>query len=435
METPFHVKIKKCITSIVNSGLLYHNGDTMKRLLITLLLCVTGMAVFAQSTDMSYYTEEYSRLGATFSDRLKVLEAVRDANLTGIGEFYHNALKILLTKIPDVKTRAEWEANEASARIICQKLADEKYTEAAPDIWPLVIHYDVANDANNGLAMQEALVAMGQVDGKAFVPNIALCLDALNVKETSDAESRRRIQRAVAGAINALEALHDIGGYKPVFFASVGWFDPSIRTIAYEALPNIVDDPGEVISEIILQSSNNPEIKIAAWQEILRTNAPDTSKAKVAASALAAGWAYQTNEPYFQRVLREMRISAIDGIRLLGVEDDSVYANMEKSYSNNFITNMPHYDEMRKTTEALSVIKSDEAVKLLLKFLQELNGRRQNGPWGNKERLALQMVVPAIGATNTKSEEVRQLLTSIQRSPDYTGAEQGWARDALRELQ
>jgi hypothetical protein len=406
----------------------------MKRTIITILVFFIGMTVFAQSASMSYYTEEFNRTGATFVGRLHILENVRNENLTGIGEFYHGALKTLLIKIPDIKTREDWEANETSARMICQALAAEKYAPAAPDIWPLVQYFDIVRDVNDGLAMQEALVALGQTGDKTFVPHIVLVLDDCNTQQTPDVETRRRIQRAVAGSINALEALHEIDGYRPVFFAYVGWYDPAIRTMAYNALPNIVDDPGDVIAEIIMDSSNNPSIKLRAWQEMLRTNAPDSSKAKVAAVALEMGWNYQTYNTALQRDSKAMRMSAIDTIRLIGVSDDSVYPNLNKSYSNNFVNNVPDYDEIRMTIDALAAVKTDNAVNLLLSFLKELNDRRRSGVWGNKERQCMQFIVPALGATGTKSDEVRILLTTIQRSQDYTGAEQGWARDALRQL-
>ena len=407
----------------------------MKQIIIAFLACLIGMTAFAQGADMSYYESEYNRADGTFVERLEVLEAIRDANLTGIGEFYHNALKLLLLKTPDIKNKEDRDANDASARIICQGLGAEKVAAAALELWQAVEYFDVATSHfNEGLPMQDALTALGQVGGTEFVPHIVLRLHNFNVQSISDVETKRRVQRAVVGCINALEALHDIRGYRPVFFASIGWYDPSIKAMASVALPNIVDDPGEVIIEIIQDTSNTPLVKYEAWREMLRTRAPNSSKAKVAAVALATGWYYSTSNVTFQTNLREMRKSAIDTIRLMGVEDNSVYADLERSYNNNFINNVPDYDELRKTISCLSVIKTDEAVQLLFKFLRELNGRRRSGPWGNKERQMLQLLVPALGATGTKSQDVRLLLTTIQRSSDYTSAEQGWARDALRQL-
>jgi len=397
-------------------------------------MTVFMQGIFAQNVDMSYYESEYNKPGATFVERLEVLQSIQAAKITGISEFYDKALKLLLLKMPDVKTKEDREANDASARIICQALGADKYNPSVPDLWQTVQYFDVVYDYNQGLVMQDALTALGQAGGKEYVSHIVLRLHDFNTQNISDVETKRRVQRAVVGCINALEALHDISGFRPVFFASTGWYDPAIKAIASVALPNIVDDPGDVIIEIIQDTSVIPPIKYEAWREMLRTRAPGESKAKVAAVALATGWYYSTANPTWQKNLSEMRMSAIDIIRQFGVQDNSVYANLEKSYSNNFINNVPNYDEIRKTLTCLSVIKTDDAVNLLLKFLRELNSRRRSGPWGNKERQMLQWVIPAIGATQTKSQDVRQLLTTIQRSSDYTGAEQGWARDAIRQI-
>ena len=402
--------------------------------MIVFLLCLAGMTVFAQGVDMSYYTEEYNRPTATFIDRLEVLRTIQSAKLTGIGGFYHEALKVQLLKTPDIKNKEEREATEASVRIICQGLGAEQYAASAPELWQAVQYFNIIHEFNEGLVMQDALTALGQVGGKEFLPHIVQRLDDLNTHEVSDAETRRRVHRAVVGCINALEALHELDGFRPVFFASIGWYDPAIKRMASVALPNIVEDPGVVISAIIRDTSNIPSVKYEAWREMLRTRAPASSKASVAAVALATGWTYSTSNATHARDLREMRKSAIDTIRQFGAADDTVYVNLEKSYSNNFINTVPDLDEIRKTLDALSVLKTDEAVQLLLKFLRELHQRRGSGVWGQKERGILELIVPRIGATKTKSEDVKLLLTTIQRSSDYTGAEQRWARDALRQL-
>ena len=383
---------------------------------------------------MSYYIEEYNRPTGTFFTRLHVLELVRDANLTGIGEFYHNALRALLSRVPDIRNRDEWVAVENSARILAQGLGAEQHIEAAPELWTLAQTFDVIRDVNAGLVMQDALIALGQVGATDFVPHIALRLENFNTDITSDPETRRRVQRGVVGAINALEALREPAGFRPVFFASIGWYEVAIRAMASVALPNIMEDPGEIISAIIRDPSNNPRTKYEAWREMLRTNAPDSSKASVAAVALATGWNHSTSVPDNQRLLRDMRVSAIDTIRTLGVADSSVYVNLARSYNNSFITASPDYDEIRRALGALSAARSEEGTAHLVSFLRELNLRRRSGPWTNRERQVLQMLIPALGATGIQSAEAIQLLSTIQRSSDYTVAEQGWARDALRAL-
>jgi len=406
----------------------------MKRKIITIFVFLIGMAVFAQSVDLSFFTDELNRTSGTFLDRLHVLENARDLNLTGIGQFYHEALKTLLNKIPDIKTKEEWDANENSSRIVLQALAVEKYKPAAPEIWAMVQYFDIAHDENDGGAMQDALIALGQTGDQDYVYHIVLVLDDCNTHQTPDAESRRRIQRAASACIISLEAMHAIDGYRPVFFAYLGWYDPSIRNMAHEALPNIVDDPGEAIIEILRDNTNNSNVKLRAWQEMLRTNSPDSSKAKVAAVALEMGWKYPTSNTALQSYSKLMRLSAIDTIRILGVASDSVYADLDRSYTNNFSTNNPDFDEIFRTVDALAAVKTDGAIGLLVKFLSGLNDRRRSNIWSDKERRTMQYIIQALATTGTQAPEARMILLTIQSAQQYTGAEQGWARDALSKL-
>jgi len=406
----------------------------MKQILIIFLVCVIGMNISAQNVDMSHFEQEFTRLDITFVERLGILQVVRDSNITGIGDFYHTALVALLQRMPDIRTGSEQYAANASARILAQGLGAEGHTAAASDLWRTVQQFDVAMGHNDGLAMQDALTALGQVDGRNYIPHIAQRLTDLNTQVIIDTATRQRVQRAVVGAVNALEMFRDPVGFRPVFFASIGGYDRAIQNRASIALPHLADDPGDIISEIIRDPSVPPAAKYGAWREMLRTRAPDESKARVAAVALATGWTFMTNNLVQQRDLRSMRVSAIDTIRVLGAADETVYTNLERSYRNNFVSTTPDFEEIRRTIAALSAIGSDRATDILMGFLRELHGRRRVGPWGIRERQIFGWVVPGLGGTGTQSQEAMFLLATIQRSADYTGAEQAWARDALRAL-
>jgi len=403
----------------------------MKRIIITVVLCFFGMTVFTQ--DMSYYTNQYMRQDGTFSERLVILESVRNAGLTGIGEFYHNALKFLLLRVPDTKTKTEQDAAEKSAVILSQGLGAEKYTNAAHELWLTVSAFDVTKSASQGNAAQAALIALGQVNGREYLPQIVKRLNDYNT-QTYRSEAKNRVQMAVIGCINAIETFKDISGFRPVFFVYTGSYDPAVKQIAYNAMPNITEDPGEVLSAIIQDASNNPFVKLEAWREMVRTRAPNSSKANVAAAALATGWNYPTSNKAFRTHLGDMRKGAIDIIRQYGAANSSVYENMDKSYTNNFNNKEPDYDEIMLTLNALAALKSNEAVDLLYRYLRELHSRRRNGPWGDKERRILQWVIPCLESTGTKSDDVKLLLSSIQATSDYTPYEQGLARDALAKL-
>ncbi|MDR2941248.1 MAG: hypothetical protein LBV17_01470 [Treponema sp.] len=406
----------------------------MKRYLFTLILCFVGMTAFTQALDVSYFRKDYLRQDGTFEERLRVLEAVRDARLTGVGSFFHEALKFLLARGADITSKQDRAIAEQSAVILCEGLAEEKVAAAAADLWQTVVFFDVARDNNEGFAMQAALIAIGQIDGKDYAPHVVQRLNFFNTQTFSDVETRRRVQRAVTGCVKALESFHDIEGYRPVFFVYIGSYDKNIQDIAANTLPNIVDDPSEVISAIIRDPSNNPRVKLDAWREMLRTRASGASKAKVAAVALSTGWNYSTTDVNFQTNLREMRKGAIDTIRQFGAPDDSIFTSLEKSYSNNFINANPDFDEIRFTLTALSAIKTDPAVELLQKFLNELHERRRSGPWARKERQCFEWVIFNIGATGTQSSSIKFLLATIQRDSKYTSAEKKMVESTMKAL-
>ena len=411
----------------------YINGGTMKRFLITLAFCFAAAALFAQ--DMSKQTSAFTRTDGSFSERLEVMLIVQETGATGIGDFYRSVLRYAVLKNGDIKTQRERTDAEKTAVIICQGIAAEKVTGVAAELWQMIDAFDVSRSGGNeGDAMREAAVALGKIDGREYLPRLIQRLNNFNTQSYNDQETKKRVQKAVLGFVDALETFKDISGYRPVFNVYSGSYDPPIREIAYRALPNITDDPSDVVVEIIQDPSTNAHIKLMVWNEMLKTRAPSSSKAKVAAAALATGWNYTTSDIALQSSLTELRKGAIDAIRRFGASDNSVYLNLKKSYDNNFINNSPDFNEIQITLETLATLKTDEAVGLLLEFLRVLHERRRSGPWARKERDVLGWVIRNLGATGTNSTEARFLLTTIGRDSKYTSQENKWAQDALKLL-
>ena len=402
--------------------------------IIVVILFLAGITVFAQSADMSLYIEDISRTDTTVFDILATVEDVRNQNLTGFGDFYNAALRILLYRLPNFTGPRERLAIHDAARIILRGLAAEKYTAAAANIWRVAQEFDVVHEYNDGTLLSEALVTLGQIDAKYYVPHIILRLENFNADQTNDLQTRRKIQIAMKGAVEALETLKDPAAIKPIFYASIGWYDPDIRGFAAAALPKIMDDPATIITEIIQSPFNNADVKFTAWKEMLKTNAPNESKAKVAAATLETSYSYVSHRVDEQNVLRFMRISAIDAMRRMGAPDDSVYSYIARAYRDAFNTPNVDTEVVNLVISTLSAIRTEKAVDLLTEFLSELNVKRRSGPWGNTERDIMQFILPAIANTGTQSRQTMLLLSSIQRSDAYTGAEQGWAGSALRAL-
>ena len=413
----------------------------MKRIfIIFVILSVSGMAVSAQSPDMSLYNQEINRSDATVFDMLDILKMVKDENLTGIGEFYNNAVRVFIRRLPNFSSNHERLAVEESARLLFRGLAAEKHTAAAASVWSLIRYFDIAAPQNDGFIMYEGIVCMGQIGAKDYASHLSILLEGYNLRtSTPDMLVRGRIHKVVPGIIIALEALNELVGVRPVFFASIGWYDNEVIVVAANSLQNMMNSlhstVGEVIGDIVKDPFNNANVKNTAWRELLRTQADDKVKAQVAATVLEVSFAFAASNYETRMLLRNMRISAIEIINAMGVEDHSVYAFFERAYREAYETGHTDFDIINLVVRTLGVIKSEEAVDLLTMFLRQLNSKRRSGPWGNVERDIFERVVSAIAATGTKATPTVQLLTIIAHSSLYTNAEQARAKDALAALQ
>jgi len=421
----------------------YYILDFMKRILLFIVVLLIGMAAFGQ--ELLFYSERYKEAESSFEQRLNILQTVKERDV-GTGEFYHEALKLLLLRAPDItkvtteRRNAEQRALESSVVIVSDGLGKAKVTAAQTDLWSAVNLVDTDGNAQEGHAMRAALYALGQVDAKDHVEKIAKRLHDYNRQVPlagSNNPARRRVQQGVMGCIEALEALKDIRGYRSVFFASVprAWYDKVVKDLAIAALPNIVDDPSDEIAFIIRMDDSEPEVKQRAFDEMKKnTKMPDESRAKVAAAALEVGHAYKTQNRNYSKIMRELRKDAIQMIRRCGVASDSVYLDLERSYKVNFESNDVDEDEIMHTLNALGALKTDQAVALLYKFLSQIEDRRSKSVWTNKERKMFTWILPCLSLTGTKSEDVRKLLVAMKDNAKYTSQERAMILRTMKDL-
>jgi len=409
-----------------------------KTLLIIVILFLIGMPVFSQNIDLSFYIHEYNRTDATVFDMLDILRAVRDENRTGIGEFYHNAITVFVQKLPNFYSNRERFAVEEASRLILRGLSAERHVDSASYIWTLLQYFNISSHQNDGLLMYEAIVALGLVDAKSYAVHIADLLTYYNERFDADAVTKGRIPRVALGCFSALENLKEPIGVKPVFYASIGWYDNDVKAQASNSLERLMSaldrDIIDVIISVIKDPFNGPIVKNAAWQALLRTGVSGTSKAKVAVAALEVSYTFVAQSYEARTTLRNLRMTAIDTIRLYGVEDEIVYPFLERTYREAFDTPNTDFEVLIEVVKTLQAIKTEQAVDLLTEFLRWNHSRRQSGPWGNVEKEIMVLLIPAIGATGTQSRTTLQLLFSISRNSLYTNDEQQLARNALAVL-
>ena len=162
----------------------------------------------------------------------------------------------------------------------------------------------------------------------------------------------------------------------------------------------------------------------------------DIAQAKSAAFALATGWAdyLSATSDKIDEGKSFMRKTALDVICQTGYADASVYDSLEKSYLNNFIREIPDYDEIHKTLIALSSINTDQSINLLFIFLQGLNQKKSNGIWTKKEEQIFPWIVENLSVSNHITKNIWSLLVLIYRTEKYSESERNCAKEALVKI-
>lgn len=386
----------------------------MKRTMILAACAFAAVTLVYGSEELDIYTMMYQQ-SVNAAERYAVLRNVADAKIPGAGALYAQALAQLLTEQPSLRTIAEKETADASARLLVGLLGGEKYAAAANDLWRTVDTF------SNPLVKADALIALGKTRSDSHLPQVLRLLSDLNLKPSTDPEAGEKI---AYGAVLALEKYRSIEGYAPVFFAATGWYGRRVRDQAAATLPYIVDDPSEAISEIIRLGGY--DVKLLGLEKEVESKAPAAAKAGVAQIALEEGWKAVTNDIKDRNMLARLRKLAIATLVQNDSSEPSVVPLLERSYKEGIDA-----EEKIAAVNALSRNKSDEAARALSSFLLALNAKRRSGGITQEDERMVRVVIPAIGAHG--SPLGRPALQAVDFL-EWTNAVKVLAADALKRL-
>lgn len=386
----------------------------MKRIFVAAALSAAAALLFASTEELELYSMMY-RSSVSAAERYSVLRNVAEAKLSGAGTLYAEALSQLLREQPNLRSSAERDTADASARLLANLLGESKYAAAAPDLWRVVQNFD------NPLVKADALVAIGQTRSEDLLPFVVKTLYELNLRPTADPESGEKV---AYGAVLAMEKYRKIEGYSPVFFAATGWYSRRVKEQAAKTLPLIVDDPTEALADII--RSGEYGVKLLALEKGNESKAPAASKAGLALIGLGEGWRAATNDVKDRVTLSRLRKLAIDMLSRYESSDPAAVPPLDRSYKEGIDT-----EERIAAATALSRNKSDEAARALSSFLMILNGKRRANNITQEDERMVRVVIAAIGAHG--SPLGRAALQQVEHQ-DWTNAVKVLAADAMRRL-
>jgi hypothetical protein len=389
--------------------------QAMKRVTILGFFFLFAFHVFATES-IDVYTFLYEQ-AASPQERLAILKSLSDQGVDGAGPLYAQALSQLLQEYPSLKTTADRDAADQSARLLAQLLGNSKYTAAAGDLWRVVENF------SNPLVKADALIAMGKLRHPDYAEHIEKLLYSLNLKPATDPEAGEKI---AYGAILALEKYQQPSGYLPVFFAATGWYNKRIREQAEKSLQYILENPENPLSELIKSSAYTYDLKLSALQRMEASKAASDAKARVAVVALAEGWRSATMDVKQRVQLGNIRKLAIEMLRRYQTMDTTVLPLLERSYKEGI-----DLEEKLGSIAALATIGTDDAARLLSNFLLALNAKRKANNITQEDEQLVRAVIPALGATG--KAVARPALQAVEYQ-EWTNYVKSLAQDALKQI-
>jgi hypothetical protein len=343
----------------------------MKRIVILLVLMgIVAFAAFAASEDAETYMFMYD-FANTHSAQLSILKSMAEDNISDMGEFYARALRRLVSNklnIGIIESNEIYAANE-QAIILSYLLGEEKYTDAAPNLWRVVESFIDPN------VKAGAIMALGKMQATDYLPHIVRMLSNFNVNVPPDEIEIEAAQFVAFACIIALERYKDPSGYIPVFEASLSrsWYNQRVRGQAKKSLPEITDDPAPFIIEVMKGAGYNNDAKLNIIEGInAADNIGDAQKSEIAVAALTAGWLTVADSVPQKATLATIRMEAMKLIVRYKTDNELVLPLLRKSYMEGYGTS-----EKKEAVSALAALGTDESVQLLSGFLMDLNDRRQ----------------------------------------------------------
>ncbi len=363
-------------------------------------------------------TEMWKRLyqrSTSLEQKLAVMQNLIEQDDPGLVPTLMQSLTELVGGSKNLRTSTEKENWTQLCRLIVRALGTYKATESAPII------FQCFEAAENPILKSEALTTLGKIRATDYTERITLLLRDLNLKPEGDSVA----QEIVAyGCINALEKLKGNMAYKQVFLAMQGWYSKRIKDRAAAALPLMSEDPTDVLSELIKESS--PDIKLQALQAGLTSAAPQNKKISLAVLSLEQALLEQTADVRLQTQLGSLRSTAINSLINLQSKSPSSLEPLRKVIELNYDVN-----ERLNAVLALGINGSDEATKILSSFLDRQNQRQISGTQEADNRFTIALI-RALGMT--KNPIARPVLQAVEYS-NYTPAMVKIAKEALQQIE
>ncbi len=331
-----------------------------RALFFSLLMIFVVLFAVSADDEVEVWSNIYKRASNIYQKH-EILLDMAELDNRGLIPVYIDALEELIQWVGRSITQKEVITREQAKLLVVQKLGELEAADAAP------LLYKVVDETDESFLKAESLIALGKTGDKTYVPFIARILQALNLYRGKKAYDEDLI---AFGCINALEALKDPLGYKPIFYAAIGGYSKRVLDAAENAMLTITVDPTPELKEIVTNESII-SIKSMALDTAIQSTAPESGKLEVGIEALYQGLTVNPQNITEKTTLMEMRKKSLLFFRDLQIASDAALFLIDKVlYLDTDI------NEKLFAIEALAAFGNRSSAGSLTRFLTGQNNRR-----------------------------------------------------------
>ena len=378
-------------------------------ILVVLLLCM-GFSGLAANEVAEVWARLYGR-AATIKQQYGIMQSIVEQHNRDLIPVLQDALAELNLQMKITMNETERRDRIALMKMIVKELGSLKASEAAVEV------HEVVKNGEDALLKGEAIITLGKMRATQYVEELSLMLRNLNFFPTGNSREEEIIAYA---CVLALERMRDISGFRPVFFASLGWYSPQskVRDVAKRALQTMVDDPTDELKAIIISDSSFSE-KQAALEAAVLSKAENRKKTGIAIIALDQALVNVGRTVKENIQLSQIRVTAMSSLINLESHDAAAVPLMEQ-----VVYSAQDLNEVITAINALGTNATDEAVMALSKYLR-YNNERMTANINPEDYRPVRATIFALGESGNPLAEEELLM--VEHS--------NWANAIMRDAE
>ncbi|MDC7225559.1 MAG: hypothetical protein PQJ61_02215 [Spirochaetales bacterium] len=379
--------------------------------------CLLLSAAPVFSNEMSAVWSRIYNTTDNLEARLSVMQNIVDLHDRDMEPVINEALKEIVYSLDESMSFNERQQLDDLMKMMIRELGSLKAVDSAPEM------YKVMQTTEDEFLRAIAIAGMGNAGARDYADEIAEHLRYLNTGILTIENNEQR-NSVVDACILSLERLKHPAGFEPVFFASIGRYARESVMKAERALQNMVEDPTDLVVDII-KADNSFEVRLAALGVEERSKATAERQTEAATAAIEVSLVYNAVTPTDREYQTRTKVKAAEMIRDLGTENEDAV-----EWLGVMLNSSTNVNELVISLQALGTYSSNNAVTILSTYLAYHSDRRVAGIQYKDER-AIRECINAIA--NTGNPNGKTALMMVEYS-NWSSQTIRMAKNALKNM-